>query len=539
MAYMVSASSPSRQCVPLLRRSSAASAPRGQHCFCEAVAHNLVYHTLLQRTARVLLLGCLILLAGSTASGEDLYRTAQLLRSKHSAELKQLAEWCDGQGLREQAEKLRQRFGPRDPYKTYLPVLPVKVGSEKPPADAPPRLVEWHERWTRLRRDHSNTLYGLAKRAVRQHQASLAFDLVLAAVAINPDHQPARKLLGYQEYLGRWHTLFEISKLRAGQVWHAKYGWLPKSHVTRYEQGERTVGGRWISTEEDARRHRDILSGWVVRTEHYAIRTNHSLEAGVALGAKLERLHSIWRRVFIRYYATEAQVISLFNERSRSRMVRRPPLNVVFFRDRADYNQSLRATMPGIEKSIGVYIEQTGRAYFFAGEEYEERTLYHEATHQLFHQSRPVALDVGRRANFWIVEGIAMFVETLRREGDYDVLGGFDDQRLYAARYRLLEDNFYIPLDQFTTLGMQKIQRDPRIATLYSQAAGQTIFLIYYDGGRYRDALVAYLDTVYSGRDTPSTLTDLTKTSYAELDRQYRRFLEASVPKSSTPGREQ
>ncbi len=75
---------------------------------------------------------------------------------------------------------------------------------------------------------------------------------------------------------------------------------------------------------------------------------------------------------------------------------------------------------------------------------------------------------------------------------------------MHAARYRLLHDEFYVPLAEFTGYGMEQIQNDPRIATLYSQAAGLANFLVYYDGGRYRDALVAYLVAVYAGRDDPT-----------------------------------
>ena len=120
-------------------------------------------------------------------------------------------------------------------------------------------------------------------------------------------------------------------------------------------------------------------------------------------------------------------------------------------------------------------------------------------------------------------------MESLRRDGDYDVLGGFDDQRMYAARHRLLEDDFYVPLEELITYGMEDLQKDPRVATLYSQAAGLANFLVHYEGGRYRDALVAYLDTVYNGRDTPETLSRLTGTSYGELDKQYRRFMDQSL----------
>ena len=125
-----------------------------------------------------------------------------------------------------------------------------------------------------------------------------------------------------------------------------------------------------------------------------------------------------------------------------------------------------------------------------------------------------------------------MYMESLRREDGFYVLGGFDDERLHAAQYRLLHDHFYVPLGEFTGYGMEKIQQDPRIATLYSQAAGLAHFLIYHDGGRYRDAVVAYLTAVYTGRDTPETLSKLTGTSDLELDRQYREFLEGGATKT-------
>ena len=102
--------------------------------------------------------------------------------------------------------------------------------------------------------------------------------------------------------------------------------------------------------------------------------------------------------------------------------------------------------MPNIKITIGIYRDNPGCAYFFAGKDSDDRTMYHEATHQLFHESRLVAPAVGYKTNFWIVEGIAMYMESLRREDGYDVLGGFDDERMNAARYRLLHDHFYIPL---------------------------------------------------------------------------------------------
>jgi len=499
----------------------------GQILLVQRTGHNTSLR--IGRFLAVLVGFCALLGTSWCACADELYRTAVELNAKYVADIEQLAAWCEGRGLSEQARQTRRCLSPQDPYKLYVPVLPEKVGRAELPPDAPPEVVEWDGRLARLRRDQAGALFELARRAVRSHRVGLAYDLAMAAVRANPDHEALRRLLGFQEYLGQWHTADEVRNLRAGQVWHAKFGWLPKAYVGRYEQGQRYSRGRWISAAEDAAEHRDIRDGWLVETEHYTIRSNHSLEAGVALGTKLERLQRLWRQLFVRYYATEAQVVAMFDGRARG--IQTPKYHVVYFRDREDYNRSLRGALPKIEISVGVYYAPTRTAYFFAGKDSEDRNLCHEATHQLFHQSRRVSPDVGQKANFWIIEGIALYMESLREEDGYYVLGGFEDQRMIAARYRLLQDNFYVPLQELTTYGMEKVQKHPQIATLYSQAAGLTNFLIHYEGGRYRDALVAYLSDVYSGRDTPDTLAQLTGSSYDQLDKQYRQFMEASLRK--------
>jgi hypothetical protein len=452
-------------------------------------------------------------------------RVAKGLIERHAADLRDLAAWCDEHKLAAEAEKTRTWLRPRDPNRMYVAVLPERIGPPALPEGTAPDVAEWNDRFWRLRRQQAAALFDVARRAARGNRASLALDLVLLAAREDPDHEGVRQLFGYQQYQGGWHTAYEARKLRARQVWHEKFGWLPAAYVRRYEKGERFNKGQWISADEDVRLHQDIRSGWDVETEHYTIRTNHSIEAGVALGKKLERLYRIWQQLFVRYYATEAQVQALFDIRTRAKRADLPRHDVVFFRDRNDYNATLRAAMPNIEMSIGVYVDSTRRAYFFAGEGYEDRTLYHEGTHQLFHESRPVARDVGRQANFWVVEGIAMFMESLREDSGFHTLGGFDDDRMVAAQYRLLHDNFHVPLAELCGYGMSQIQSDKRIATLYSEAAGLTHFLVFYDGGRYRDALISYLATVYSGRDDQATLARLTGASYFDLDKQYRQFM--------------
>jgi hypothetical protein len=465
------------------------------------------------------------------AAGNDASQAAVELHEKYAADLEKLAKWCETNGLTEQAGKTRRVISPTDPYKLYVPVLPEEIGPPKLPEDAPSKVVDWNTKLWKLRCDYAASCYAIARKAVRKGQAGLAFVLALDAVQANPDYEPIRRLLGYQKYRDRWRTLFEARKLRAGFVYSDKFGWMPKASLARYEKGDRYCDGRWITAEEDAERHSDIRSGWDIETEHYIIRTDHSIEAAVALGVKLERLNRIWQRIFIRYYASETDVVALFDGRLRSAMLSPTKHEVYYFRDRDDYNRSLRSLESNIEITSGLYwsppgLNKLGRAYFFAGKDSDDRIMYHEATHQLFHESRTVSPSAGHSGNFWIIEGVAMFMESLRREDGYDVLGGFDDIRLHAARYRFLHDKFYVPLGDFVDFGALKLQTDPRVRTLYSQAAGLTHFLIYYDNARYRDALVAYLSLVYAARDDHDTLSKLTGTDYRELDRQYRKFLE-------------
>lgn len=464
--------------------------------------------------------------SAASARAEDLYQSVVELRREYAAQLDELAAWCDQRKLNEEAGKTRAWLRPRDPNCVYVAVFPREIGPPELAPDTPADVVQWRDRFLRLRGDQAGAMFELARRAIRTNRASLAFDLVVTALHEDPDHKPIRQLLGYQPYRGEWRSGYEVNRLRSGQVWHERFGWLPRNYVRRYEEGERFCRGQWISAEEDARAHRPINDGWDLETEHYTVRTNQSIEAGVELGGHLERLYRVWKQLFIRYYATEEQVVALFAGSARRPPFQLPRHAVVYFRDRDDYIQSLKPAFPGIEISIGVYADGPRRAYFFAGEGYEQRTLYHEATHQLFHESRRVAPAVGKDRNFWIIEGIALYMESLREEDGYYVLGGFDDDRMEAARYRLVVDNFYVPLAEFTSYGMDDVRFDERIATLYSQAAGLTHFLIHYDGGRYRDALVDYLTAVYSGTDTANTLAQLTGTPYEDLDKQYRQFME-------------
>ncbi len=184
--------------------------------------------------------------------GDELLQAVQNLHAKYAAELQQLAAWCEQKGLKEQANQTLAALGRGDPTKFYVPKLPVDIGPAKLPPEASPEMTEWDARLGRLRREQSAAVFELARRAVRGKHSGLALELALEAVRANPDNESVRRMLGQEKFQNQWHTLYEIKKLRAGMVWHNKFGWLPKGQVRRYEEGQRFYNGKWISAAEDA-----------------------------------------------------------------------------------------------------------------------------------------------------------------------------------------------------------------------------------------------------------------------------------------------
>jgi hypothetical protein len=459
----------------------------------------------------------------SQAVVENLQAAREKLEARYVGQLEELARWCQSQGLDAEAQRTRRAAVPRDPWTLYLVTLPT-IASPPEKADKP-LSADWQKRFDDLGRQHAQALLPLARQAMRAKHPSLAYELVLETLRCDPDNEQGRKLLGFIKYKGQWRTPFEVEKLRAHYVWHPRFGWLPQSHVARYEAGQRYYNGRWITAAEEADIRSDLSSAWHVETEHYSLRTNHSLEAGVELGQQLERLYRAWQQTFAAYYASPEQLLRLFEGRGGPREAKGPRHLVVYFRNREEYVKALKGHIPDNVVTTGIYLGDYHTAYFYAGKQSDHTTLYHEASHQLFSECREVAPNIGLQANFWIVEGIACYMESFQQHDAFDTLGGTGCPRLEAARFRLLEDNFYLPLEQLVLYGIDALQRDPRIAMLYSQSAGLAHFLMHFDGGRYRDALMSYLEAIYTGQDGPDTLAQLTGKSLRELDSEYREFL--------------
>jgi hypothetical protein len=453
---------------------------------------------------------------------------------KFAAALEELAGVCDEKKLPEAAAGVRALARPVDSSELRLTAIPRDVQPPLKP-DLPADERYWQAQLRSLQQSYARELYALSRQALTAGHVSFAIDLIREILRYDSDQRDARRVLGYVRSGDEWVSAFEARMAKAKKVWTDEYGWLLKDHVERYEKGERYYNRRWMSAANEAKLRSDFVNAWEIQTEHYLVKTNHSLERGVDLAKKLEDFHGLFFQMMAGFFNSAAEVQQLF-DRGNGRSAALQPNVVHFYRTRDEYIAVLKKeTNQPIEITKGIFFPRNRIAYFFFDPESEDdSTLYHEATHQLLTGSRPMTGEIGIKSDFWIIEGIACYMESFRREGDRFSVGDPGHQRLQAARVHFVDENYYVPLREFTRMGMTAFQSAKEIRKNYSQGAALTHFFMHYDDGRYREALIEHLSQIYSPtkaiREHPEPLDELTGVEDEELDRQYAEYIRGLVP---------
>jgi hypothetical protein len=453
------------------------------------------------------------------------------LQASLKTSLEKLAAFCDGKGLAAEAAKIRQLAVPIDGQQVRVDSLPKTVQA-KLPANLPADERYWRTQLQRLQLEYARELYLLSRRVLNAGFPSYTFFLIREVAARDPDHKSARRLLGQVRYREDWITPFARSMMAKRNVWHERFGWLPKNRVERYDKGERYFKGRWISAAQEAEVRRDFKNAWEIRTDHFLVRTNHSHEEGVAIARKLDAYHGFFFQTFAGFFNTPEQMQKLFagSTSGLRAPIQAKPHVVHYYRERDEYNRALVSRLPQIAITNGLYYTADRTAYFYHDPNGEnDPTLYHEAAHQLFYESQARERMVAADHHFWIIEAIACYLESFRPEKGRITVGDPKYVRFHAARHRYLVDKYYIPLGKLSGMSMREFQSHPKIARNYSQVSGLAHFFMHYDNGRYRDALIEHLSQLYVGskRRRAQSLAELTGNSYEELDSQYGEHLRA------------
>lgn len=463
------------------------------------------------------------------------------VRSKFSSDLEEIAKYCDRHKLALEAGEIRKLAKPLAANIIQGKNLPREV--QVPIAKSLPDVErKWREDLRKVQTEYAQQLFEKAKRARDRGRISLAYDLVREVARQDPDHRFARRLLGYVRYQNEWVTFFAKQKLESKFVLTEKFGWLKADHVERYENGERFYKNEWMSAEKEAQLRRDFKDAWEIRTDHFEIHTNHSLEMGVELGNYLEDFYRIFFQTFADFLTSKDDLAALFKEANTSTGTVMRPHRVHYYRTQQEYVDVLKRLVDTpIEGTTGLYLSgdprQEGRSisHFFhsleIAKEDQLATMFHEATHQLFSEAYGGKGDVGVNSDFWAIEGVACYMESFKTDGERFSLGNPEYIRFQNAQYRYVVNGHYVPLQQLCQMGQKNFFAVPHkvLSMNYSQGAGLAHFFMNYEDGIYRQHFISYLSDIYSKipkvRMKPRSLEFFTEQTFGKLDEQYRAYI--------------
>jgi len=466
---------------------------------------------------------------------EKAYEDYQEETAEFVSKLQSLQQQAVRLGDRELEQKIADRLEILTSDGEAMKPLPRKL-QPAIPFDMPAELRALHVQFRQACEDYAGQLYLLARRSQRL-APTFAFELINLLLQFDPDHTQARPMRGYVRQGDEWMTAFERDKLRSREIDHPRFGWIREDDRERYEAGERPYHNTWISAEKEQLLRQNFTQGWDIETEHFQIKTNVSLEKGVELGRKLETFYDYFISTFAPFYNSPEQIRQLFDSTTGRSKNRSQRYEVHFFRSKQEYVERLIRRIPQIAMTNGLYqLEDRVSYFYYDPEANNDATIFHEATHQLMYESHLAQRDVGREGHFWIVEGIACYMESFQVTETPD---GFDYSvgdprfiRFYWARHRLLEEDYYVPLQVFSKLGMIPYQQGDQqtLQQRYSQASGLAHFFMHFENGVYRTALMQYLAQIYHSNPSIQRnvqgLDKLTGVSYGTLDRQYREYIQ-------------
>jgi len=171
--------------------------------------------------------------------GKALAEESRSLMAKEAAALGALADRLAKDGEAKGSDEVRKLLPkPADGPGTRLTPLPDVVEPHPKPIAAE---AAWRGGVETIRKPVGEAFFDLAKRAADAtppHMGRAATALREAIVRI-PDDAEARRLLGYVPHEGGWAKPFAVDQLKAGNVSHPTYGWIPEDWVPHLELGPR------------------------------------------------------------------------------------------------------------------------------------------------------------------------------------------------------------------------------------------------------------------------------------------------------------
>ncbi len=413
-----------------------------------------------------------------------------------AAKFSTLADQWEAKGKTAEAKLAREWLPPTKNRQILYSFLPAD-------APLPPIDPTFETEFRQIRDAYAEELFRTAYKQINAKDDAAAFQMLHQVIRESPDHAAARYLLGHVRQRDKaWRTDFsEQITGTAVTIPHPKLGWPARSYSK-------------------------------VTSSHFEILTNGNIAEARKVAAELEQLYCTWRQVF---YAQTARPGALA-ARAKGGMEplfaeRKAKHKVVLFRSKADYVTKLRPQLAGIESTTGLYFDQDRVSYFYVAPPTDRLAIaarYHEVVHQLLHAHLGGDFIPGKEFNFWAVEGIATYFESLAHGSGYISLGGWEADRLQFARYRTLNtprEERPWPLSKLVAVSQTHWQAAHDVRQLYSRSAAMSQFLLDGENGRHRAPFLDFIGLLYQQKDKLTSVAELTTTSAEELDEQFVQYL--------------
>ena len=445
-----------------------------------------------------------------------------------------LAERCDADGMTLEAAITRSRIWDEEPYGFLLPTLSDAPVSSLP-EDASARQRDWFAELREIQRSEGAKFLAQAQALAEKGSGYAALETAAHGLFVDPESEELRKIFGWRLDDGAWRTEWEIRRREKGEIDHPVFGWIAQEDAAHFEAGERPRGKSWISAEQDAQEPIRFASARKFETEHYQIRSTASFEETVRLARRLEKFHHFWSFFFLPMTMSEKEAAAAV------RIGKRPeakPHRIALFRNRAEYlDAALKLDAAAGVSSGGYFASEKTVFVYLPDPNNPDETPFdvmvaHEETHQLFAESprtkkgsRRDGLLAGVGSNYWVLEGIATYMETFTERPNGCAVGGLKSYRFLRAKERVEEPGGLLPLSEFCALGKRSFQEHPNLPALYTESSGLAHFLLHAEEGRFRTAFFDTIFLVYRDEAAPDTLTKRTGKSFAELDRLFHDYL--------------
>lgn len=215
-----------------------------------------------------------------------------------------------------------------------------------------------------------------------------------------------------------------------------------------------------------------------METTNFKITSRADTAKTQQIAAKLEAFYALWTQSFYPLWAAPGVTAQRLSGRNTS-WQRKHQVDVVLCKDRDDYLKTLGVAESNIGVSVGYYNPDAQMSFFYPDENLEA-TLYHELTHQLLAEVSQLkgTSQAGDKSHFWLIEAVALYMESLTPAENHWRLGGWLAPRMQGARYRALHDGYWIESKDLDAIGMESWKEREDIARIYTHAAGLAHFFM-------------------------------------------------------------